>query len=155
MTSVPSVNDHDKLLAPWFARLLAVLLALGGCFWGLLLSPWIFQPDVSPAAISGFGPGYLITLGYIVRSVSTPPLMVRRLIWGASIIIQGSWLAWIIWAICEQVIAGHTLNEPSLPVVWWLFATVASVVGLLAESAKPTKPNIREPMRKVQGDEEA
>jgi hypothetical protein len=155
MMSALSVNDNDKQLAPWFARLLAVLLALGGCFWGLLLSPWMLRPDVSPAAVAVFGPGYLITLGYIIRSVSTPPLVVRRLIWSASIIIQGSWLAWTIWAICEQVITGHTLNEPSLPTAWWVFATAASVVGLLAEGAKPTKPDLREPMRKVQGDDEA
>jgi hypothetical protein len=145
--SAMSANNHDKLLASWFARSLAVLLALGGCFWGLLLSPWLFRPEVSPLAVAVFGPGYLVTLGYIVRSVSTPPLMARRLIWGISIIVQGCWLAWIVWGISEKVMAGHTSNEPSLPVAWWLFATAASVVGLLAEGAKPTnQTRSREPI---------
>ena len=147
--SATSVNDHDKLLPPWLPRLLAVLLALGGCFWGLLLSPWIFRPGVSPAAISGFGPGYLVTLGYIVRSVSTPPLIARRLIWAGSIMVQGSWLVWIVWAIFEQVLAGHTLNEPVLFVAWWLFATATSVVGLLAEGPKQAEPDVRDRMREV------
>jgi hypothetical protein len=132
---------HDKLLAPWLPRLLAVLLALGGCFWGLLLSPWLFRPDVSPLAVAVFGPGYLVTLGYIVRSVSTPALTARRLIWGVSILVQGSWLAWIVWGMSEKVVAGRMPNESVLPVAWWVFATAASVAGLLAEGPKHAEPS--------------
>jgi hypothetical protein len=107
-------GPHDKLLVP---RLLAVLLVLGGCFWGLLLSPWLFRPGVSPLAWAIFGPGYAVTLGYIIRSVSTPSLTARRLIWTASILVQGSWLAWVVWGMSGKIVAGQMPNEP---VPWWV-----------------------------------
>jgi hypothetical protein len=120
-------------------RILAVFLALGGCFWGLLLAPWVFQPGVSPSALLDVGPGYLVTAAYIVRSLCTPPLWTRRVIWVASLLVQGTWLAWAAWAIAEKVLAGRTVSEPALPVLWWLFATAASAVGLLTERRKPAK----------------
>jgi hypothetical protein len=120
----------------WVPRALAVLLALGGCYWGFLLSPWLFRTDVSPVsplALAVFGPGYLVTLCYIIRSISTPPLVVRRLIWVVSILVQGAWLAWDLWGLCEQLAVGRVPNEPLLPTAWWLFATAGSVAGLITE----------------------
>ena len=120
-------------------RLLAILLALAGCFWSLLLAPWFFRPTVSPVAVLLFGPGYLVTLGYIIRSVSTPALTTRRLIWVVSLVVQGGWLAWIALSMFIGVVTGHSLNEPVLVVSWWVFATAASVVGFLAEKPKKEK----------------
>jgi hypothetical protein len=125
-------TNCQKQASP-FPRLFAILLALGGCFWGLLLAPWLFSRDVSPLAIVIFGPGYVLTLGYIVRSVSTPPLATRQFLWIASILVQGSWLAWIVWGMSEKILKGHIPNEPVLPVAWWVFATFGSVAGLLTE----------------------
>jgi hypothetical protein len=129
-------HERGRQLALWLPWTLAYVLALGGCFWGLLLSPWLFRPDVSPLAVVIFGPGYLVTLGYIVRSVCTPPLMARRLIWIASLLVQGAWLAWFAWALVEKIAAGGAPNEPALPVAWWVFATAASAIGLFTEKSK-------------------
>jgi len=85
-------------------------------------------------------PGYLVTAAYIVRCLCTPPLWARRVIWVASLLVQGTWLAWITWAIAERVMAGRTVNESPLPVMWWLFATAASAVALLTERPKPAEP---------------
>jgi hypothetical protein len=134
-------NSQDKLQALSEPRLVAMLLAVGGCFWGLLLLPWLFQPDVSPRALAVFGPGYLVTLGYIVRSVTTPPRAVRYLIWASSILVQGAWLVWLIWAVTEQLAAGRSVlrDIANLMTAWWVFATAASVVGLLTEGPKQVK----------------
>jgi hypothetical protein len=112
------------------------LLALGGTFWGVLLAPWLFQPGVSPVAWVVFGPGYLVTIGYVIRAIGTPPRGARYLIWVSSLLIQGAWLLWLIWDVTERVAEGRSVNEPSLMAAWWLFATVSSVVGLLTE--RPT-----------------
>ncbi len=90
MSTGPTPDDSIPGAVP---RVLAVLLALGGCFWGLLLSPWVFRPGVSLSALASVGPGYLVTAAYIVRSLCTPPLLARRVIWVASLLTQGAWLA--------------------------------------------------------------
>lgn len=135
--------DHDFIdsFAPWGPRLLAGLLALGGLFWGLLLSPWQFQSWASPVFWAVFGPGYLITLGYIIRAVCTPPMIFRRLIWIGSLLVQGAWLLWLIWCVIEEVAAGNSArNEANLATAWWVFATAASVAGLFTERTKQAEP---------------
>jgi hypothetical protein len=140
---VTAAQHSDKeLRLMWLPRTIAVLLALGGCFWGLLLSPWLFRADVSPMAIAVFGPGYLITLGYIIRSICTPSLGLRRFIWGASLLVQGLWLACITWAMAEHQLSGQSLNDPLLPIAWWALAAVASVVALFTERAKQTESSV-------------
>jgi hypothetical protein len=84
--STATGNTREQRYASWVARLLAILLALGGCYWGVLLSPWMLRADVSPLAIAIYGPGYLVTLGYIVRSLTTPPPPARILIWVSSLL---------------------------------------------------------------------
>jgi hypothetical protein len=113
--------------------MLAGLLALGGLFWGLLLSPWLFRSGASPLAWLVFGPGYLVTLGYAVRAVSTPPLAARRLIWVCSLLVQGAWLSYLGWRVTEQLALGRSVKEPGIMAAWWVFATVASCVGLFTE----------------------
>ena len=131
-------NPQAQRARSWVARSLAILLALGGCLWGLLLSPWLFQRDVSPLAIAVFGPGYLVTLGYIVRSISTPPPGARLLIWVSSLLVQGGWLLFLIWGVIEKLVAGGSVaRDIANPATAWLvFATVASLVGLLADLPK-------------------
>jgi hypothetical protein len=124
---------RGKRLVLWVPRVLAALLALGGSFFGVLLSPWIFRPDVSPLALAVFGPGYAITLAYFVRMLSTPSLLIRRMIWVASLVVQGAWTVWYLSAISEKIVAGQSVNEPSLFSAWWVLATVASVIGLITE----------------------
>jgi hypothetical protein len=115
--------------APNWPRTLALVLAIGGCFWGLLASPLL----VTPLAVAVLGPGYSVTLGYIIRAAGTPPLPARRLIWASSLLVQGAWLAWFAWALVAKLAAGGTLNEPLVPATWWALAVAASVVGLLIE----------------------
>jgi len=111
---------------------LAVVLALGGCCWGLLLSPWLFRGDVSPLAVAVFGPGYLLTAAYIVRSVSRPSVQIRSLIWLASLLVQGAWLVWDLRGICQAIEAGRSM-PPVLLTAWWAFATGASAIALVAD----------------------
>jgi hypothetical protein len=122
-----------RFTANLLPRMLAGMLALGGLFWGLLLSPWLFRPEASLLAWLVFGPGYLVTLGYVIRATCTPPLAARRLIWVCSLLIQGGWLLSIAWAEIGQLALGRSVHEPSLASAWWLFATVVSFVGFFAE----------------------
>jgi hypothetical protein len=58
-------------------RGLAALLAVGGSYWGLLCL-WIIRLGPDPIHLLLFGPGYLVTIGYLVLkglgcwSLSTP-----------------------------------------------------------------------------------
>lgn len=126
-------NVRAKRLVLRVPRVLAALLALGGSFFGVLLSPWIFRSDVSPLALAVFGPGYVITLAYFVRMLSTPSLSIRRLIWVASVMVQGTWMVWDLSGISAKIAAGQSVNEPLLPSAWWVLATAASVIGLITE----------------------
>jgi hypothetical protein len=136
-----AMSTQEQRPTSWVARLLAILLALGGCGWGLLLSPWLLRAHVTPLAVALFGPGYLVTLGYIVRSVSTPPAGVRMLIWASSLLVQGAWLLFLIWGVTEKVASGGsaTTDASNLMMAWWAFATAASVAGLLADLPKKTE----------------
>ena len=136
-------NTQAERPTSWVARSLAILLAIGGCLWGLLLSPWLLRSDVSPLAVAVFGPGYLVTVGYIVRSVSTPPRAGRLLIWLSSLLVQGAWLLFLIWEVIEKVAAGRSAahDVANVMTAWWAFATVASVVGLLADLSKQAGPD--------------
>jgi hypothetical protein len=137
-------NSHDLELEAWLPRLLAIPLALGGCFWGFLLFPWVFRPEASLQGLAIFVPGYLVTLGYIVRSAFTLPLMVRRLIWGSSILVQGSWLAFMIGSIIVEISRGGHLPHKGGDMfifAWWVFATTASVAGFFVDKPKAKLSN--------------
>jgi hypothetical protein len=41
-----------------------------------------------------------------------------------------------------KFVAGQSVNEPSLMAGWWVFATIASVVGLIAERATIAKSDV-------------
>jgi hypothetical protein len=136
--STATENPQAEPPASRVARLLAIQLAIGGSFWGLLLLPVLLSPNVPALAVAVLVPGYLVTVGYIVRSVCTPPPEGRLLIWVSSLLVQGAWLLFLIGSVIEKAVAGGSVAQDvsSVPAVWWLFATVASVVGLLADRPK-------------------
>jgi hypothetical protein len=133
------VEQRVEIPTPSTPRFVAILLAAGGTFWGLFL-----LAGFGPAALIPlpFGIGYLVTVGYIVRSVMVPPLGVRYLIWGASILVQGAWLLWIVSDMAKRVAAGRQVFEPPLIIAWWAFATISSVVAIVCERrGGPAEPN--------------
>ncbi len=74
-------------------RGLAALLAVGGSFWGYLcLSSMlaVLGGDAIPLLV--FGPGYLVTIGYLDLCLRVPSPGWQRAIWGASALVQGAWL---------------------------------------------------------------
>ncbi len=120
----------DRSVPSW-PRLIAVVLALGGSYWGVLLL-LVFGPAVLfPVP---FGIGYVVVAGYIVRAVSVPSLGTRRGVWVVSLAVQGAWL-------CAGLTGGlaQAADKP-IPLLWWGFATVASAIALVAERPDGT-PN--------------
>jgi hypothetical protein len=114
-------------------RFLAGVLAVGGILWGVPLSG-IFAHGVDWSWLI-FIPGYIITVGYIIRCVYTPRLSWRRVIWGASSIVQGAWLVSIIAAMIygELRYGGVTAADVFGPIVfwlWWIFALGISIYAL-------------------------
>src|SRR5262249_26149998 len=101
-----------------------------GCFWGLILSS-LWRTDNWQYFVAILGPGYVVTLGYIIRSLTTPPIWGRLLIWIGSFLVQG---AWLLLAICAGNSVERQLTNPIT--AWWIFATLGSVVGLLADLPK-------------------
>lgn len=114
------------------SRLIAGILAIGGCSWGILFLPLLVRKNVSPLAIMVFGPGYLVTFGYLVRLFGTPPLAWRYLIWISSLVVQG---AWIVWMIAAGGL-GQIFKEPPIPVAWWIGSVILTAVALAYESPK-------------------
>ncbi len=114
-------------------RIVAGFLAIGGIYWGVLLLPWMPQPENLLLKLFVFGPGYVVTLGYWIRVLASPPLLGIQLIWGASVLVQGGWLVCHVVATLGREGGVTRLAQPKLVVAWWLFATVGSVVALMLE----------------------
>jgi hypothetical protein len=127
------MTEANFIAIPPLPRLIAVVLATVGAFWGVFLV-LALGPDVLLSV--PFAVGYLVTAGYIVRVVTTPALGVRRLIWGASILVQGAWL-------CVGVV---DLGRRGADLVfwWWAFATLASVVAIASERDTADTPRAGE-----------
>ncbi|MGC3967167.1 MAG: hypothetical protein QM775_07290 [Pirellulales bacterium] len=105
-------------------QIVALLLALGGTAWGvLLLIVLVGVGPSSPIFCLVVLPGYVVTFGYFIRTIWTPPFLLRCVIWTSSIFIQSAWL----------ILVG--LQELHLGTMWWLFATAASVWALRQEIA--------------------
>ena len=111
-------------------RILAGILAVGGLLWGLFCLIFIVAGDTAKALML-FGPGYVVTVGYIVRCCSLPPLAWRRAIWGLSGLVQGAWLLWALSGVVQSGFRGFAFEFITL--AWWLFAFAVSVYGLVAE----------------------
>jgi len=119
------LTDMNQTSLP---RLIAVVLAVGGSVWGVLL---LLSAGAAVLVWFPFCIGYPLTAGYIVRAVTCPSLVVRRVIWLASIVVQGGWL---LYAGLQE------LPRVTLPFLWWAFATAASVIAIAYE---------REPISKL------
>ena len=111
-------------------RLQAIILSIGGVGWGLFCLPFLFwNPSY---ALMIFGPGYFVTVGYILRAGCTLSLGARMAVWLLSSLVQGSWLIWATIGIAEGAwFRGGAFDY--IPLVWWFFACIASVYGLFTE----------------------
>jgi hypothetical protein len=116
-------------------RLMAGLLAAGGIFWGLFCFLFIIAGDKARAFLV-FGPGYLVTAGYVIRFRSILSLPFRRGIWAFSLLVQGAWLGWYLWGALHG--GARSSAFEFLCVIWWSFAVVASLFGLVAEPREPS-----------------
>ncbi len=118
------MKDQEALTRANFCQFLALFLACMGLFWGFCCLLFLFH---WPGALI-FAPGYAITAGYIARAFGVTSRPVRKLIWAASMLVQGVWLGWAIGQLPD---IRHTAEL--LFLFWWLFAFVASVIAFLAE----------------------
>jgi hypothetical protein len=113
-------------------RGLAALLAIGGSCWGLFCLQ-VLQPDNLLMFGLIFGPGYLVTAGYLVLCLRVQPPGWRRAIWGASALVQGAWLVFFIGREFSQ---GGLLGIGALfasPIgASWTFSFAASIYALLS-----------------------
>jgi hypothetical protein len=106
-------------------RILAIGLGLCATLWGGLL---LFTFGSRPLISIPSGAGYIVTLGYWWIAVKPPSLRERRLVWLASVLVQGGWLCIAIADFCR--------SGSSPGIVWWLSATVASVLALIIDHEK-------------------
>jgi hypothetical protein len=125
---VAMAGQHEEAMST--QRLLAVILSIGGICWGIFCLPFLFwNPSYSMLI---FGPGYVVTIGYLVRACSTPSLESRVGIWILSALVQGIWLIWACCGIFQGArFRGHAFEFVTLG--WWVFAFVASVYAILNE----------------------
>jgi hypothetical protein len=122
-------------------RTLATLLLIGGSFWTFFCLVFFV---VGPASrtIPVFGPGLLVTVGYLVRATMQNPsetfirLQFVRGIWALSALVQGTWLAVFGWTLLAEP-NDHTLTSPFgiTMFAWWSFATGVSVYAFICEPA--------------------
>jgi hypothetical protein len=117
-------------------RLIAILLAIGGCYWGVLLAGLITQENAIRSLV--YGPGYVVTAGYLVRAFCNVSVGWRRAIWIVSAIVQGTWLMFVG--------LGDILNgKLQLPNLWWLVTTVVSVYCAIADARLKQEPAVQRP----------
>ena len=119
------------------AGIIAALLLMGGTFWGVfcasLLSMSFQSWDENGVrffvGLIEFLPGYLVTLGYGIRTMLFPRWIIRQGIWVASFIVQGTWLITLGMISLRE----HGMN---IFFLWWAFATVVSLAALLIEPSE-------------------
>lgn len=118
------------------ATFLAFILMMGGLLWGTLLLLVFFDvhgPVEFLVMLLIFGPGYFVTAGYFVRAAAlVPSVSRRRLIWGASSLVQGLWLCFDIGLTVE--IGGLRSGLAWMFFIWWTFAFVSSVYCLFTDT---------------------
>lgn len=116
------------------ARCVALLLGLGAAGWGLLLLPVFFWAENPLLPLLFFGPGYVVIAAYVYRVFQQPSLLLRRVIWGYSTLVHGSWLACLVGAYVQAGKSWDQFHEPPVFVGWWLGATALSIVGWSLEA---------------------
>jgi hypothetical protein len=124
---------------PMHFRFLAGVLAAGGILWGILS---VAASTMSQSIVTWlvFMPGYIITIGYIIRCIYTPQILWRRVIWGASTLVQGLWVVFYFGALGYGVLrygvgvsSGDSISiigdVANLFMLWWIFALCISIYG--------------------------
>ena len=106
------------------SRLIATILALGGIIWSVLLLSTFGLWSLLPLP---FGVGYLLTIGYCIRSVANPSMTFRSVLWWGSIVINGVFLAVDLFGNGSQAF------EKPVPLIWWSFAVSMSSIALVCE----------------------
>src|SRR3954468_4788429 len=112
------------------SRLISLILAIGGAFWGVFCAFFFLCGDPF-AALMYLGPGYVVTAAYWWRLFSTPPVESRRFIWGLSALVQGAWCVWGVIALIHD--GWRNVCFDLLTNGWWVFALVASVYCLFTD----------------------
>jgi hypothetical protein len=110
-------------------RLMACILAAGATGWGILCALFVLQGDWRAQVI--LGPGYLVTVGYYWRTFGHPSPRWCRAIWGLSLLVQGAWLGWIVFAMFSVPLGAGLFG--CFVIVWWAFAAAASLAALFME----------------------
>ncbi len=117
-------------------RWIALLLAIGGCYWAFILVGLLSAENVWGFLLL-FGPGYLVTFGYVVRAIWNVRVGWRRFIWIFSALVQGAWLVVVGYS---NISSGLQMTPDRLAVlIWWSTATIASVYGAIADIPKREK----------------
>jgi hypothetical protein len=110
-------------------RVLAIVFSVVGVGWGLFCLPLVFS---SFYGLILFGPGYIVTAGYVARACLELSWGVRVGIWWLSALVQGAWLIWALCGISQGAwFRGFAFEWVTL--VWWACAFVASMFGALSE----------------------
>ncbi|MEM1109589.1 MAG: hypothetical protein AAGH99_12960 [Planctomycetota bacterium] len=113
-------------------RILSSFLAFAGLIWGVLCLPFFV---INPSnALMFFGPGYLVTAGYIWRSVWPPSTNERKILWTLSGIVQGAWLV-LTFETADSFWSSWNGGNLTTKIVlsWWVIALAVSVAGLIAD----------------------
>lgn len=111
-------------------RALATVLAFGGVGWGLFCAIFFLRGDVG-RAMWLFGPGYVVTVGYLWRALAPPPPEWRRLIWAGSILIQGAWLNWSLPELWQRGLPHYAFGYISNG--WWIASFAISILGVILD----------------------
>ena len=125
-TTPPRPPDSDRVV---LLRSLAGLLAVGATLWGVFCALFIIFGGWRAQVV--FGPGYAVMVGYYWRALGRPSPAWCRAIWGWSLLVQGAWLSWVVVAMLAGPLGAGGFGI--LVIVWWIFATGASLIALLME----------------------
>lgn len=104
-------------------RVVAGFLAVAGLVWSFVLLHIIDKVENPTPALLTFLPGFIVTVGYIIRALITPRRTIRRLIWFLSVLVQGGWLTFGVIVVIAN-------GRFSLFFFWWLAAFVLSIIAL-------------------------
>lgn len=105
-------------------RITAACFAVGGLLWSLFCLVFVVFGDFTRSILL-FGPGYLVTMGYVYRALWTPSNLARRVIWGLSALVQGAWLYWFITNVIEYGLRGTKFDFVAL--TWWTVTFAMSI----------------------------
>jgi hypothetical protein len=112
-------------------RIMASVLAIVATLWGIFVAVLVLYGPVWWRAYFTFGPGYVVMLGYYWRALGRPSPSWCRVIWGVSLLVQGTWL---VFATNAAYYEGIRAVGPVF-IIWWGIATIASLAGLVFDRA--------------------